>query len=308
MRETEGVPTVVEVGMGDTWGISGPDFLAIYAVLLALATVVAVFDRRRRLRAGAGGRPMPGEVLDTYEAAYLNGGPQLVAAAALASLRQALAIRVSDGRPVTTAELPAGAHPVERDVYRAVEKLPRAGGRPSLRLLADGAPRIAELRVELERRGLALSEEQRSRARRAWLWYLPVLGLGVARAVAGSINGKPIAFLVMLLILTGLLAMGVGAKPRMVTRAGRRLFGTVRRGGPQSVFHAGGPVTAGLAGAVALGGTGVLWTEDNELASTLGLRRTGGPGSSASASGCGSSCGGGGGCGGGGCGGGGCGG
>jgi uncharacterized protein (TIGR04222 family) len=297
--------------MNDTWGISGPRFLAIYVGVLAVATAVALVDRWRLLRAGGPAGPGSGEALDPYEAAYLNGGAELVAAAALASLKQALAIRVSGGQPVASGQLPAGAHAVERDVFRALQGLPPTGApralRSRMRSLAADLPAVMALRVGLEQRGLARSDKQRSRARWVWLWLLPVLALGSMRLGAGVSNAKPVGFLTVLVILSAALTLAMAAPPRRATPAGRQLLARLRRRGPESVFAV-MPGTAGLAGAIALGGTGELWTQDSELAATLGLRRaTGGNGGSAcGGGGCGG--GGGGGCGGGGCGGGGCGG
>ena len=61
----------------DTWGISGPGFLVLYLVLLAVTLAGVVLARRRALGAPAGAA-VP-DRLDRYEAAYLNGGSELVA-------------------------------------------------------------------------------------------------------------------------------------------------------------------------------------------------------------------------------------
>jgi uncharacterized protein (TIGR04222 family) len=68
----------------DTWGISGPRFLLIYVILLAVTVAVVVLARRQAL-AAPGGAAVPAR-LDRYEAAYLNGGYVLAATTATSSL------------------------------------------------------------------------------------------------------------------------------------------------------------------------------------------------------------------------------
>ena len=68
----------------DTWGISGPGFLLLYLILLAV-TVAGVVLARRRVLAAPDGAAVPAR-LDRYEAARLNGGCQLVATTAVSVL------------------------------------------------------------------------------------------------------------------------------------------------------------------------------------------------------------------------------
>jgi hypothetical protein len=55
-----------------TWGISGPQFLFIYVVLVGLTALIVAAAQRRVIAAPS----RMGEVpeLDPYEVAYLNGG------------------------------------------------------------------------------------------------------------------------------------------------------------------------------------------------------------------------------------------
>ena len=115
-----------EVAM-DTWGISGPRFLLLYLVLLAV-TVVGVVVARRRALAGSGGAAIP-DRLDRYEAAYLNGGCALVATTAVSVLLRAghLATpgrRRQRRRLVAGSAPPAGAHPIEWATYQLVAGRP----------------------------------------------------------------------------------------------------------------------------------------------------------------------------------------
>src|SRR5690348_11821004 len=68
---------------GDTWGISGPQFLQIYAVLALLGLVFALVWRATTTRGGDPVGYQPGPV----ELAYLAGGPALAVHSALAGLR-----------------------------------------------------------------------------------------------------------------------------------------------------------------------------------------------------------------------------
>ena len=68
-----------------TWGISGPQFLLIYGVLLAVTALFVVAAQRRVVATPGrmGGVPE----LDPYEIAYLNGGAALVATSAAVPFR-----------------------------------------------------------------------------------------------------------------------------------------------------------------------------------------------------------------------------
>lgn len=58
----------------NTWGISGPYFLLLYAALFAV-TWIMVMAVRYRIRAAAGAAAVVGQPeIGLYEAAMLNGG------------------------------------------------------------------------------------------------------------------------------------------------------------------------------------------------------------------------------------------
>src|SRR5262245_44276092 len=117
--------------MGNTWGISGPRFLAIYGALMAAAAVFAVVWRRHALRTGVQDRAE----LHPVELAYLRDGPDLAVLVAYLCLyrrgrlvvdglpavsdgtgpsrlnREDL-LRLEQGR-VTLAGVRGGGHPLE---------------------------------------------------------------------------------------------------------------------------------------------------------------------------------------------------
>jgi uncharacterized protein (TIGR04222 family) len=291
----------------DTWGISGPEFLLLYVALLAVVVLVVVLARRRVL-AVPDGAAVPAR-LDRYEAAYLNGGCDLVATTAVSSLLRAGHLgpslrRGQRHRLVARMAPPAGAHPVEWAAYQLVAARPdhprRALGAELCR-----APAMAAIRERLRQGGLAPTDEQRARYRAAGLWFLPLLGLGVARVAAGTANGRPVGFLVALLAVTVVAAALLSLRAPHATELGRRTLDRLRA-------EAGRPAASAspseLAMATALFGAGVLWAADTETAMALGVPREHGAFLGGSWGGGGDGGGGDGGGGGGGCGGGGCGG
>lgn len=81
---------------GRPWGLNGPEFLLLYAVVLAVVCGVLVF-----VRGVARGREFRNDdrvELTTYERAYLNGGANRVADAALAGLIESWCVRISSRR------------------------------------------------------------------------------------------------------------------------------------------------------------------------------------------------------------------
>jgi uncharacterized protein (TIGR04222 family) len=288
----------------DTWGISGPRFLLIYVVLLGVTALLAVVARRRAL-AVPGGAASP-DRLDRYEAAYLSGGCDLAATTAVSSLLRAghLASSSRRGRRprlVAGTAPAAGAHPVEWATYQLV------AGRPDHPRWALGAelcrePAMAAVCERLRRTGLAPTPEQRARYRAAGLWFLPLLALGVARLVAGTASGRPVGFLVALLLLTAVMAVALCLRVPQATELGRR---TLERLRSETRRPAAGASPAELGMATALFGAGVLWAADVETALALRVPRehgvllggiTGDAGDAGGGGG--SGCGGGGGCGG----------
>lgn len=279
----------------NTWNISGPDFLAVYGILCAVAAAAAWIRWRRVLGPR---RPADSSApeLDVYQVAMLAGGPPSVIVTAATNLYRAG--RLTAGRRRGALELAAGpaspASGIERAVLEAVRSRPGSSVKTLRRDLRD-APAITAIASRLEHGGLLdpPAKQTRLRLELAAIGGL-LVSLGVARVVAGASVGKPVAFLVVavLAVLT-ITPILVGRVPR-TTPAGRRVLKRVRSSQP-------GPRAMDAAMAVALGGAGALWLADPVSATELGLPRaggwTGGTGAGGGGGGCG---GGGGGCGGGG--------
>jgi uncharacterized protein (TIGR04222 family) len=299
----------------NTWGISGPQFLLLYLVAFAV-TVLGVVLAGRRALASDGGAAGPAH-LDPYEAAELNGGGALVATTAVSNLLRSGRLASSSRRRGQPARLVTGkapgprTHPVEWAVYQAVADGPNRRLK-DVQAALEGSSALAAVRERLRRAGLAPTPEQRARCRAAGLLFLPLLALGVARVVAGSANGRPVGFLVALLVVTVVVAAVLVLRVPNATGLGRRTLQRLRAEQPRP---SAGASPAELSMGTALFGAGALWAADTDTAVLLRIPRehgvfgadAGGGGFAGGGFGGGDGGGGGGG-GGGGCGGGGCGG
>jgi uncharacterized protein (TIGR04222 family) len=296
----------------NTWGISGPYFLLLYAALFVVAWIM-VMAVRYRIRAAAGAAAVVGPPeLGLYEVAMLNGGGRLALAVAACRLKEAGSIGLDpDGGTLVVQDgLPAAADPVENWLYALVKE----SDVPASALLYEHRAEtvLGPIRDRLQELGLMLTARQTASMRWQVLWFAPLLGLGAARLVAGLANHRPVSYLVIFMLLSAGVAVTLTRLPprKVSTSITARLLylpRTTRAGAHVLNGWCGLPrddLVAGsdeLARRVVTGGLGAVVVADAALASTLGIR-------SGSGGGCGGGGCGGGGCGGGGCGGGGCGG
>lgn len=292
---------------GDTWGISGGNFLLLYWLLICAVPVMAGFARRtiRREPPPADADRTPLEA-DPYQVAYLNGGRELTVLAAVGSLRVTGLISVRRRRFQRSDE------PVDPPTHHLeLAVLDSAGApvsRPALITKAPVRAALDRLDAELRRRGLLLSEGQRTRMR---MWSLPMLALGafgLYRASAGLANDRAIGFLAFSLIVVALVSIGLLRVPgRGRTEAGDAELARLRAAHPELSPDMRPNWVGNGAGAAALGvglfGIGALTAADPVLADEITKQpwwaATGSGGSSGTGCGSGGSCGGGGGCGGG---------
>jgi uncharacterized protein (TIGR04222 family) len=295
--------------VNETWGISGPAFLALYLLTVFAVLVLSGIHRWVLFR----GQSSTGyEHVGPQQAAYLNGGEQLAVYSSLGGLRRAGAVGVHSDRTLApTGPLPAGVTPLDQAVYNA------AGKRILARTLRGDpwvASALTQLREGLERSALALTPAQRRTARTWAAVMAAVLVLGVARLFAGIANGRPVGFLFFALVFAFLCTLLLLRVP-FRTRAGSAALSALRaqhsylspRQSPAYATY--GAAAAGMG--VALFGAASLYALDPTFAAEAEVQRNlassgssgyTGDGGGSSCSG-GSSCGGGGGCGGGGCGG-----
>lgn len=277
----------------NTWGISGPVFLALYGSALLVVAAAALWGGHRRVGASDEGT----DGLDEYEVAMLNGGERLAAVVALVNLDRQGALELGDrllreleasgdldlaGMSASQLEqlgvstdmtvrhsLDPGADPVERAVYEAARHAePRSAS--TVVTLATEASAFADLRADLEERGLLYPAEDADRLHHRWLWFLPLLAAGVLRATIGLQRGRPVTFLVVLLIVTVAATVFVARRRLVRTRHANRLLTELRREQTELPARAMTAGDASLGMALALAGVGALWLSDPPLALAMG--------------------------------------
>ncbi|WP_406629455.1 TIGR04222 domain-containing membrane protein [Amycolatopsis sp. WGS_07] len=315
--------------MDEPWGISGPQFLLIYGLALAVVLVVQLswpsFARSRKRNAPATVeaplRP------DVYQLAYLAGGADRAVDTAIATLLEQELLRVSSkGKLSAIGKRPRNG--LERAVHDAAQ-----GGTATVAKMRTATvvqPEVNKIREDLERRGLVTVAGDGLDSFRAGVVavYGVLLVIGIARAVNGAQLDRPIGGLIALLVVAGTLTLIAfsSRKARQTARptdAGHAIVVQAKEEAraaqerPEEFAAAsrgGGVLFAGAAGVVALGGIALY--PDDEMSTALlsggGSSWAGGGGSSGGSScgggsscssgsscgGGGSSCGGGGGCGG----------
>jgi uncharacterized protein (TIGR04222 family) len=257
---------------GDTWGISGPDFLKVYVgalvVFLVLATVI-------RLSATRYGAKDAGRLPSPAEAATLLGGRDRAVHASLAGLRAAKSIYEDEKGYITAADTPpAGASRLDEAVLDAVRR------RVSVRSLRTDA-RVDSAAAEVEdaavHAGWMLEPAERVRARLGSLLLSGLVVLGVIRIVAGLRNDRPVAFLMALSAGTAIAAIVFFVTVPRMTRSGRAALAEVRtRNRHLDPRQSPAWATYGATGAamgVALYGAAALWAADPAFAALTGLPR-----------------------------------
>jgi uncharacterized protein (TIGR04222 family) len=285
---------------GDTWGISGPQFVLIYLALVGAGFLLAVGLRLSATRSGAkqpGRRPTPAE------AALLADGPDRAVYAAVAGLRATGVIGVEGGRLTAAGPLPAGASQLDGAVYEAVRRgiAPKAMGADPLVAAA-----LTEVQASAERAGWLLDPGQTRRARLGAVPLLALVLLGAARIVAGLDNGRPILFISLATVVALVLGLAFLSTAPRVSAAGRAALVELRSHSTHlSPVLTPSWTTYGATGAalgVAIYGTAALWAADPDFAATADVPRDASPAADGASGG--DSGGDGGGDGGGGCGGG----
>jgi uncharacterized protein (TIGR04222 family) len=296
---------------GDTWGISGPDFLQIYLMVSVALVILASLNRYLANNTGASITAQSHRSRAPEEVSYLSGGPRLAVIAALAALRVTGAVDATRGRLRAVGPVPPDAGMLAQAVHDAASR-----GVHQKDLIQDYrvAARLDLVRESLESAGLLLGEGRRRRARLGAYALLALTLLGLVRLGAGLANGRPVGWLVVLVIVTGIVTVLQFRLP-LVSAEGRNLVRRARTEnahlspsyGPSATVYG----VTGAAMAVALYGSAAMWASDPAFAAEAEIQRkqqesgyagAGGGGGDSGGSG-GDGGGGGGGCGGGGCGG-----
>jgi uncharacterized protein (TIGR04222 family) len=201
----------------DTWGISGPTFLLYFVVaaVLAFATTTGLRWMLRR------GQPATAE-LHPYEIACLSNR-ELAVTASLAAFRVDDVIEVgSDGLKIISRD-PGAQTPLDEAVLHAIDQ----GTHSRVGTLALH-PKVTRALYTLENRlrsqGLMTGDGLRTRYRLATIPLGLVIAIGLARLVSGIAGGKPVLFLVLLLVpvTIGWVALLLIVRLPQLTRAGVR--------------------------------------------------------------------------------------
>jgi uncharacterized protein (TIGR04222 family) len=276
--------------------MQGSEFLVFYLWAGALAFGIYLLLRALLLGGGRAGAAL--SELDQYQLAWLAGGRQRVLQTAVTQL-YAEGLLAPSGRTASALKPERALHPIELAVWSAVRarRKPWSGGRTA-------GVEIDALQSGLRELGLAPDAGQASGiSLLGMLVLLPLLGLGLLRLWHGIVNGRPVAFLVMLLLCYAIAACYFFFWPATATARGKARLKEARAAiGPLWRKNVVGISHDQLPRVFALLGASVLSTAayaDLNIYMTGGRR--GGGGSDGSS--CGSGDGGGGGCGGGGCGG-----
>lgn len=180
--------------------LPGPDFLALYAAVLAVAGPVALL-LRRLLRRPSGNVDLRFLSLRPVEVAYLAGGEQQAVSALVASLAQQKLITVKHGTEptvVVAGPLPHGADAVERELYNLL-----GTGPTTIERTSSAASRVlAPLQRKLMELGLLIPESDKWPPRLIPASVLgAVLVLGLAKVVVGISRDRPVTLLVVLCAL-----------------------------------------------------------------------------------------------------------
>jgi uncharacterized protein (TIGR04222 family) len=300
------------------------DFLAFYLLVIVFTAVAGYWLTRRQDHTGELDAPNVPVNPDPYEIAYLRGGVNEVARAAVFNLTQLsyLWLEKTDQetrfhclRKGDAVTLPV----IERKTYEWC-----AGGRKADEIFKPGEltaqllPLCANYDAKLQRENLLnppALHEAAARVRR--LGTLGVAGLGVYKLFVAIAQGRSnVIFLILLGIFGSLLVWGV-SRPSRLSKRGRHYlaklqlaFERLKHFTPQALPEAYAAsatpamLAMGIFGVSALSGTAYSDFHDTFQKSANTSGGCGGVSSCSSCGGCGSSSCGGGGCGGGGCGGG----
>lgn len=302
MRAVQGSAEAA-LAAGETWGISSTGFLQLYLPIAIFAVAVAFWLRYRVVSASA---DAPAAELTAPELGLLTSDHRAVMAS-VALLRSHELID-AQGR-ANGARAAIALDPFTVAVSGHLGKSQQSITDVTRRMRPD----LDRLRDSLIERGYLTGPRLTKELREAAL-PIVVAGLfGVVRLIAGVINGNPVLFLVLVLILLGL-AWWLVVRALRVTPLGKAALHEATIGNfhlrPSAVpaYPSYGPAAAGLA--VALFGVQALMLIDPELNAAMSgyaaesASGGGGDGGSGGDGGGGDGGGGGGGCGGcGGCGG-----
>ena len=265
---------------------NGSDFLILYIAMAGLCAIATFFWRRHLRDNGAGGNDV---ALDTWDIAYLAGGAERVMDCAVARLmRDKVVVWDAASKRLKMSVTTTLDDPLLERIARhlMIEGNPR-------KLARRLEPEFSRIRDRLAARGLLL--EPAAKVRAAWLpSVLPALLLviGAAKVMIGLSRGKPVAFLIILMIVIGIATLLTARSTSARSLAGDRALSALKK---RHAHTARAPRPDDLPLAVALAGTAVLATTPYSAYHQFRQPSSGSNGDSSSGSSCsggGSGCGG----------------
>lgn len=213
------------VGVINPFELNGPQFLAFYVAICAIA-IVAAFLLRSMLRSDEGTGEVNNIELSSYEIACLGGGAPGVLRACLASLLVSERLHRKEIGGVTTYHTSdpndAGDHEIERLMLICAG---HDSGATAREMLAGARPAAERMFSELQLRKLIESRGNFSVAR--WVpvaLLVSVFLFGLAKIVLGVQRDKPVGFLVALLFGLAFLIGGYFYQIPLRTRGGDALL------------------------------------------------------------------------------------
>ncbi|WP_327142787.1 TIGR04222 domain-containing membrane protein [Nocardia sp. NBC_01327] len=259
----------------DTWGISGPTFLSLYALAGILAALYG-FGRRAMVLRDARGAQTSAHALSPTETAMLFDDRRPV----LTGLAQLRGYQLINSAGATTRHLTATEEQALDPVSQSLHAhLIGSANRNVLTLDAVARDPLTALRNSLTDRGYLIGPEQRNSLLLAAFPLGALFLFGVLRVIAGLANRHGVGYLILVMVVVLICTLLILRPPRL-TRLGRRAADeSVRRNGhlrPHNTpaYSAYGPDSAALA--TALFGATVLVSLDPALAHATGALWAGG--------------------------------
>lgn len=212
--------------------ISGPEFLGLYGMLLAITTAWALLRRK-----SAFSRFEPAEAREpetVWQTAQLSAGAARVMLVAVLSLvaRQHVMMRkfILNHRLVAIpGPQPAGDLGIEETRLLHDIKARGTGGLAFHEIRDTLTGPVAAIESRLAAFGLRPTAAEKNRASRAAIMplFLP-LGLGVARLVTSLPQQKPVGWLIAMLVATGVLMAILAGTTGHLTTTGKRTLQVLR--------------------------------------------------------------------------------
>lgn len=213
--------------LSNPFDLRGPQFILLYLVVLGTAVLVALI-LRKWLRSPHDEPLMQGQELDPYETAYLMGDRFAVdAAIGMLVKREVINVNAQTGTLSVKSRLPQDSHSFEQAVYAVLA----SGAVPPINYVRRAlAPQVVQLGTRPRARGLIISDEQSYLARIVSAFIiLMVAAFGALKILIGILRDRPVFFLVVLCILTGVIAFLFFKSVPRLTGAGEKYLRNLKR-------------------------------------------------------------------------------